>query len=139
MEPMALEVRSDLRMGKILPGTDLLYPLGYQFRLLGDIVIPDKLDSSENSFNNIYSLNGDTVHHHDNVDIAKELTLHGHLVMADPSKYFKGETVKVFTLETDTIKRRSSGNDGVSVITSLAQLNFPFDYGNYAAPANVNS
>ena len=79
------------------------------------------------------------MHHHDNVDIAKELTLHGHLVMADPSKYFKGETVKVFTLETDTIKRRSSGNDGVSVITSLAQLNFPFDYGNYAAPANVNS
>jgi hypothetical protein len=118
---------------------DPLYPLGYQYKLLGDIIVEDKLDSSENRFNNIYSLGGDTVHHHDNVDIAKELTLHGHLVMSDPSKYFKGERVKMYHLETDTIKRRSDPNaDGVSDIYVYGRLILPDvrvdDSGNIVSP-----
>jgi hypothetical protein len=132
-EPMALEVHSDLRMGKILPATDPLYPTGYQFRLLGDIVIPDRLDSSENHFNDIHALGGNTIDVHSNTEFHEQVQVLGHLIVdnvagyADATPTNRNAQVSMRTLYTDRILRRGDPDeDGISVITCHGQLNFPY-------------
>ena len=86
--PMALEIRSDLRMGYNLVTLT-------QYKLLGDIVVQDKLQSANNEFNNIHTLSGDTIHVHDKVEFQHSvrgspndagisiITVHGQLNLPD--------------------------------------------------------
>ena len=113
-------------MGKILPATDPLYPTGYQFRLLGDIVIPDRLDSSENHFNDIHALGGNTIDVHSNTEFHEQVCVLGHLIVDNVDKYIRAQRMKSYHLETDTIKRFSDPNaDGVSDINVYGRLILP--------------
>jgi len=66
-----------------------------QYKLLGDIVVQDKLQSANNEFNNIHTLSGDTIHVHDKVEFQHSvrgspndagisiITVHGQLNLPD--------------------------------------------------------
>ena len=60
-----------------------------QYKLLGDIVVQDKLESASNYFNNIHTLSGDTIHMDDKVELKLGVTMldgatiHGNLDLPD--------------------------------------------------------
>ncbi len=95
--PMALEIRSDLRMGWRV---DALYG-NVQFKLLGDIVVDDNLSAPTVYFNNIHTLAGDTVHHWDKTQFKKDITLLGNLHMATADKSLAALKIKTVDLEAN--------------------------------------